>query len=84
VDSLLVGVGVDEDTVYSRSTSMQTWLLGYELTDTLMLFTPSAVHFLASKKKVDFLKPLEAATKDLGENADLPGVTLHVRDKVSW
>ena len=56
LDCLFFGVGVDQDIVYSKSTSLQTWLVGYELTDTIVLFTESAIHFLASKKKIDFLR----------------------------
>ncbi len=78
-DAIFVGVGVDEDLVYSRSTSLQTWLVGHELTDTLAVFCADAVHFLASKKKVDFLRPLETASENY---PSVPGVRLHVRDKV--
>jgi nucleosome binding factor SPN SPT16 subunit len=78
VDAISVIVGRDDDVVYAKSTAMQTWLFGYELMDTLCMFCADEIHVLTSKKKAEFLKPIEAPLK---AKDDLPNLIVHIRNK---
>ena len=75
-DALVIDTGGNnEEELYSKSKALQTWLLGYEFTETVILVCSRSVHVLTSKKKVSHLEPLKSA-----ENATLP-LELLTRDK---
>lgn len=76
VDAIVSFFGLDEFTQYSKASSLQTWLLGYEITDTVTIFTEKAILFLASKKKIEFLRQIEGV-----KDADIPSVKLLTRNK---
>ena len=57
---------------------MQIWLFGYELVDTLCVFCANEIHILSSKKKIEFLRPLESA---LSQKSNLPTLKLLTRNK---
>ena len=78
LDAFVCAVGIDEEVVYSKSNTLQSWLLGYELPDTILVMTEANIFFLASKKKIEFLRPLES---NLDSSKTVPDVRLLVRDK---
>lgn len=56
----------EEDVRYLKSVSLHLYLLGYEFTDTILVFTSSEMHVLAGAKKTALLEPLGAACQEVG------------------
>lgn len=79
IDSIVIAVGTDDETVYSKSQAIQVWLLGLEMSDTIVVFAEKGIHVLASKKKIDYLKPLESSKEN---EKYVPPINLLVRNKV--
>ncbi|EFN58683.1 hypothetical protein CHLNCDRAFT_140286 [Chlorella variabilis] len=73
--ALAVAVGsVTEAITYTKSASLHLWLLGYEFTETILVFTKSELHAMAGPKKTDILAQLSDACA-------AAGVTLRLHPK---
>ncbi|CAL5222238.1 g4572 [Coccomyxa viridis] len=63
--AVLTGQASQEELRYLKSVSMQLWLFGYELTETVLVFTKEAFHVLTGAgKKATLVEALKAATKE--------------------
>ncbi len=63
VDSLLVVMGgQNDDLIYSKTTAIHSWLLGYEFPSTVILFTMSVVTFVTSASKAVHLEALKKSS----------------------
>ncbi|KAL6764928.1 global transcription factor [Haematococcus lacustris] len=75
--AILVSVGAaSEDLRYLKSLALHLWLFGYELPDTVLVFTSNELHVLSSQKKVDVLQPLAATAEAQGVR-----LVMHVKAK---
>ena len=78
---IAVGAAAEDESSYSKSTALQTWLLGYEFPDTILAITETGFVFLTSSKKGSILESLIdpkgipinilKRTKDADHNAKL-------------
>ncbi|KAF9581674.1 FACT complex subunit spt16 [Lunasporangiospora selenospora] len=77
VNTLLVILGnvSEDDNIYQKTTSMQIWLFGYELTQTLMLFTQDTLHVVTGGNKAKILESLKQY-----EGPQFP-IEIHARSK---
>lgn len=66
-----------EDLRYLKSSALNIWLLGYELPETIMVFTRKQIHFLCSQKKASLLEVVKKAAKE-SVGVD---VLMHVKGK---
>ncbi|KAK2982171.1 hypothetical protein RJ640_008809 [Escallonia rubra] len=53
-----------EDLRYLKSSALNTWLLGYEFPETIMVFTTKQIHFLCSQKKASLLEVVKKSARD--------------------
>lgn len=76
VKSIAVVFGNNKAESYSKSSSIHKWLFGYELTDTIIVFTKNNIHIATSKKKLEFLAAVKEQNK---ENS--PKIQFHTKAK---
>ncbi|CAK0786832.1 hypothetical protein CVIRNUC_010046 [Coccomyxa viridis] len=63
--AIVTGQAAQDELRYLKSASMQLWLLGYELTETVLVFTKEAFHVLTSAgKKASLVEVLKDVTKE--------------------
>ncbi|KAL6132837.1 hypothetical protein ACLB2K_065076 [Fragaria x ananassa] len=49
---------------YLKSSTLQMWMVGYDVPDTIMVFMKKQIHFLGSQKKVSFFQGVKKAAKE--------------------
>jgi nucleosome binding factor SPN SPT16 subunit len=59
-----VVTGGDSESSYYKTTAIQQWLFGVEISDTAILFLDKLVVFVASPKKIAFLKQIEGGKEN--------------------
>lgn len=79
VDAIVVPVGQCDEIEYCKSATIQEWLFNLEIPDILMIFAKDKIIFMATKKKIDFLKPLQDKVP-IGVN--VPKIQLLIRNKI--
>jgi len=70
--SFILGAS-DEEVVYTKSSSIQIWLFGYEFTQTIILLCEKTIFILTSQKKAKILEPI---TKE--HEGELPPVPIEL------
>ena len=77
--AVLVGSGVnkEDDLRYLKSVALEIWLFGYELPDTLILFTKTEMHVVTGGKKA---KLMETIVEQVATDADVK-VVVHNKPK---
>ncbi|GAM27039.1 hypothetical protein SAMD00019534_102140 [Acytostelium subglobosum LB1] len=59
-DALVLALGQpDDENPYQKVVMLQSWLFGYELRDTIVVFLKKSVHFLSSQKKIAIFEAIE-------------------------
>ncbi|KAI8834781.1 FACT complex subunit SPT16 N-terminal lobe domain-containing protein [Chytriomyces cf. hyalinus JEL632] len=63
-DCVVVAYGLadENEAGYQKTSAVQLWLLGYEFTDTILVFLKDRIAVLTSQKKANMLQALEQAT----------------------
>jgi nucleosome binding factor SPN SPT16 subunit len=84
-DLLFVTGLADEQLTYQKSTAIQTWLLGYEFPETIILSTAEKLYFLTSMKKsliLDQLKDQKTVKLEIFKRSKDPAANKLVLSKL--
>eukprot|EP01132_Coremiostelium_polycephalum_P005376 gene5376-6709_t len=64
-DSLVLAMGFpDEDNPYQKVISLQTWLFGYELRETIFLFLKKEIHIVSGPKEIKLFESMNHEERD--------------------
>ncbi|KYQ92358.1 FACT complex subunit SPT16 [Tieghemostelium lacteum] len=81
-DSILLSLGSpDEDNPYQKTVSIQTWLFGYELRDTVVLFLKNEIIILSTPKKISLFEGLDKNENKYPEHKALGNIRLLTSNK---
>lgn len=76
----------EQDNTYQKSVCLQSWLWGYEFTDTIFVHTGHKVHFVTSAKKAKYLEvllngPTEVEITILGNDTSFKNIVSDLNHK---
>jgi nucleosome binding factor SPN SPT16 subunit len=58
-----MGSSKDQDAIYSKSSAMHLFLLGYEFPESLLILTKNSLYFIATAKKIAYVEAIRSDTK---------------------
>merc|ERR1712127_439193 len=78
MEAICVVAGGDNENSYYKTTALQQWLFGVEISDTAIIFLKDVILFVASQKKMAFFKQIQSGKEN---EAHSPKYAFIVREK---